>query len=79
MKCKTDSKHEVLTLVKIKHRAPETRLNPCLVYVSRLDQVHTELVDERIEARRSGSGGCEYCVEPGMALRCGVSKSDLLP
>ena len=56
MQCATDAKHAVLTLVKIKHRTPETRLNPCLIYLSRLEQMHVELTDEHMD-EHSGAGG----------------------
>ena len=42
MKHVADAKHEVLTLVKIKHRSPETRISPCLIYLSRLEKMHVE-------------------------------------
>ena len=41
----TDVKHAVLTLAKIKHRTPETRLNPYLIYLSRLEKMRVELTD----------------------------------
>ena len=45
MECVPDAKHEVLTLVKIKHRTPQTRLNPYLIYLSRFEQMSVELTD----------------------------------
>ena len=33
----TDAKYAVLNLVKIKHRAPETRFNPYLIYLASLE------------------------------------------
>ena len=44
-KCVADAKHAVLTLVKFKHRAPEMRLNQCLIYFSRLEKMCVELED----------------------------------
>ena len=46
MKRVTDAKHTVLTLVKIKLRTHETRLNPHLIYLSKLEQIHDELMDD---------------------------------
>ena len=46
MTCVIDAKHAVLTLVKIKDRAPETRLNPCLIYLSRLEKMHVEFTSK---------------------------------
>ena len=56
----TDSKYAVLTLVKIKHRIPETRLNPCLIYLSRLEQMHVELTDAHMDSY-GGAGGSYEC------------------
>ena len=50
------AKHEVLNLMKNKHRAPETRLNPCLIFPSRLEQMNIELMDDRMDAH-GGAGG----------------------
>ena len=36
-----------LTLEKIKHRTPETGLNPHLIYLSRLDKMRVDLKDAR--------------------------------
>ena len=55
MKRVTDDKHEVLTLVKIKHSTPETRLNPHLIYHSRLEQMNVELTDEHMDAHGGAS------------------------
>ena len=72
----TDAKHAVLTLVKIKHRTPETRLNPYLIYLSRLKQMHVELTDKHMDAH---GGACDsyvlYTIS-GMTLRYDVSKND---
>ena len=45
MKLVTDSKCAVLNLVKIKYRKPETRINPHLICLSRLEQISVELTD----------------------------------
>ena len=57
-KCMADTKHLVLTLVKIKYRTPEMRLNPSLIYLSILEQMHVELTDKNIDAH--GSTGVSY-------------------
>ena len=69
-----DAKHAVLTLVQIKHIAPETRLNLHLICLSRLEQTHVELMDEHIDARGSASVSYEVCTKYGMALRCAWKK-----
>ena len=74
-----DAKHAVLTLVKIKHGAPETRLNPCLIYLSRLEEMHVELTGEHMEAHSSTGRSYLSCTKSSMMLRCDVSKSDPLP
>ena len=48
--------HKVFNLMKIKHRVPETRLNPYLIYFSRLEQMRVELADEHMDTR-GGAGG----------------------
>ena len=53
MKRVTDSKYVVSTLVKIKHRVPETRINPHLICLSRLEQIRIELTAEYMDARIS--------------------------
>ena len=73
-----DSKHAVLTIVKIKHRTPETLLNPYLIYLSRLDQMHVELTDEHIDAHGGAGSNYEICTKSDMTLRHDVSKSDSL-
>ena len=65
----TDAKHAVLTLVQIKHRTLETRINPHLIYLSRLEQVHVELMEECVEVHSGASGAYEVCTEFGVALR----------
>ena len=40
-----DAKHLFLTLVNIKHRTSEMRLNPCLIYLSRLEKMSIKLTD----------------------------------
>ena len=71
----TDSKCAVLTLVKIECSAPETRLNPCLIYLSRLDQICTESTDERMDVHDSASSSCEFCAKSSVTPRDGVSKA----
>ena len=57
MKRVTDTKHVVLTLVKIKHRTPETQLNPCyLIYLSRLEQMSVDLRDKHMKAHDKAGG-----------------------
>ena len=75
----TDAKYAVLTLVKIKHRTPETRLNPYLIYLSRLEQMHVELTDEHMDAHGGAGGSYEFCTKSGMTLRYDVSKNDPFP
>ena len=53
--CDRCQKYVVLT-VKINHRTPETRLNPYLIYLSRLEQIHVELMDEHMGAHGGASG-----------------------
>ena len=79
MKHVTYSIHTVLTLVKIKHRAPETQLNPCLIFLSMLEQMQVELTDEHIHAHGRAGGSYEFCTKHDMTLRYEVSKSDQLP
>ena len=67
-----DAKYAVLTLAKIKHRAPETLLNPYLIYLSRLEQMHVELTDEHMDAHGSDGGRYEFCTKSGMMLRYDV-------
>ena len=52
MKRVIDAKHAFLNLAKIKYRSPEMRLNPHLIYLSRLDQMYFESIDEKIAAHR---------------------------
>ena len=79
MKRATDAKHAVLTLVKIKYRAPEMWLNPCLICLSRLEKTCAEMKDEHEEAHGSAGGSCENFTKSGMTLRHEMSKSDELP
>ena len=74
-----DSKHVVLTLVKIKHRATEARLNPFLTCLSRLDPILTELEDECIDFHGSAGGSCEFYTKSSMAMCDDVSKSGQSP
>ena len=74
----TDAKYAVLTLVKINHRTPETRLNPHLIYLSRLEQMHVELTDEQMDTHGDAGVSYEFCMKSGMKLRYDVSKSDQL-
>ena len=64
--------HKVLILVKIKHRTPETRLNPCLMCLSRLEQMHVELTDEHMDAHGSAGGSYEFFTKSSMKLRYDV-------
>ena len=66
-----DAKHAVLT-VKIKDRMPETRLNPHLIYLSRLEKMHVELTDEHMEAHGGAGGSYEFCTKCDMTLRYDV-------
>ena len=63
---------KVLTLVKIKHGAPETRFNPCLIYFASLEQTRVELTDEHIEAHGGAGGSYLFCTKAGMKLRYDV-------
>ena len=69
-----DAKRVVFTLVKIKHRAPETRLNPHLIYLSRLEQMCVELTDEHMSARDDAGGSYEVCTKSGIILLRDVQK-----
>ena len=69
MKRVTDAKHVVLTPVKINHRTPETRLNPCLIYLSRLEQMNVELTDEHMEAHGGAGSSYLFCTKSSMMLR----------
>ena len=60
--------HKVLTLVKIKHRTPETLLSPYLIYLSRLKQMHVELINEHMEVHSGAGGSYEFCTKSGMTL-----------
>ena len=71
--------HKVLTLLKIKHGTPETRLNLRSIYLSRLEQMQVELTDEHMETHGISSGSYEFCTKSGMTLFYYVSKSDPLP
>ena len=81
MKRVTDSKHAVLTPVKVKHRTPETRPNPCLIYLSssRLKQMCVELMDEHMDEHDGAGSSYEFYAKSRMTLRYNVSKSDQLP
>ena len=61
---------------------PKARLNPCLIYLSRLEQVRAELAGERVESY-GGAGGVgsdyELCAKPGVTARHEVLKSDQSP
>ena len=59
---------KVLTLVKIKHGAPETRLNPYLICISRLKQMSVELTDEYMEAHGGTGGSYLFCTRSDMTL-----------
>ena len=71
-----DTNFAVLTLVKIKHKTPETRLNPHLIYLSRLKKMHVELKDEHKDAHGGAGGRYEFCTMYGMTLCYDVSKRD---
>ena len=79
MKRAAYAKHAVLTRAKIKRRTPETRINPHLIYVSRLEQMHVELTDEHMEAHGGTGGRYECCTKHVISLRYDVSISDPLP
>ena len=64
----TDAKYAVLTLVKVKNRTPETRLNPHLIYLSKLEQMHVELTDEHMDAHGGTGSSYEFCTKHGMKL-----------
>ena len=70
----TDAKPEVLTLIKLKHRSPKTRINPCLIYLSRLEKMCIESTDEHIGAHGCAGSSYEFCTKSGMALRYDVQK-----
>ena len=55
MKRVIDSKYDFFTKVKIEYGTPGMRLNPYLIYLSRLEQMSFELTDKNIEAH-GGSG-----------------------
>ena len=74
MKGATDAKYEFLTLVKIKHRTPETRLKTHLIYLSRLEQMCVELTDEHMSARDDAGGSYEVCTKSGIMLLHDVQK-----
>ena len=57
-----------LILVKSKRRTPEAQLNPCLIYVESLEQVHVELMDEDAEARGSAGGSYIFCTRASVTL-----------
>ena len=67
--------HSVLTPVKIKNRTPETRLDPCLIYFSRLEQISVEVTDEHIEAHGLAGGSYNCCTKYSMTLRYDVQKA----
>ena len=67
-----DDKHAVLNPAKIKYRILETRLNPCLIYLSRLGQIHVELTNENMEACCGSGGSYLFCKKSGMTLRYDV-------
>ena len=75
MKLAIDAKHAVLTLVKIKHRAPEVRLNPCLIYLSILEQMSIELTYENVEEHGSTGVRCLFCTKSDVTLRHDVQKA----
>ena len=66
------SMNNVSTLEKIKHGTPETRLNLYLIYVSRLEQTHVELTDERMEVHGVAGGSYEFFTKSDMTLCCDV-------
>ena len=67
--------HKVLTLAKIKCRAPEVRLNPHLICLSMLEQTHVELTDEHMDAHGGTGGSCEFFAKFGFTLRCDVQRA----
>ena len=50
MKRVTDAKHAQSfdSIVKIKHKPPETRLSPHLIYLLRPEQMHVELTENTL-------------------------------
>ena len=68
----TDAKDSVLTLVKIKHKAPETRPNKCLTCVSRLEQMRVELTDEHMEAHCGVGSSFDFFAKSSITLRHNV-------
>ena len=64
-----------LTLVKIKNRTTEVRLNPHLICLSMLEQTHVELTDEHMDAHGGTGGSCEFFAKFGFTLRCDVQRA----
>ena len=60
---------------KIKHRASEKRLNPYLIYMSKLEQMRVELKDDRMDAHRGAGNSYEFCTKSGVTLRYDVQKA----
>ena len=74
MKRVADAKHAQMfdSTVKIRYRTPETRLNPHLIYLSRLEQMHVELADKHMDAHGGAGSSCGFCTKSGMTLRYDV-------
>ena len=70
----TDAKCAVFTLAMIKCRAPDTWLNPCLICLSRLEQMRIEPTDEHAEANGGASKSCKLFTKSRMVLRCSTQK-----
>ena len=63
-----------LTLVKIKHRKLETQLDPCLIYLSRIEKMHVELADEYMDAHCGVGGSYALFKKHDVTLRHKVLK-----
>ena len=68
MKCVKDAKCVVLMLVKIKHITPKIRRNPCLIYLSRLEQALAELTAKKIDACDRAVCLCVLCTKSDVTI-----------